>query len=498
MTKKYFSILLIFAFFSTSIFAQSGHKIQVELENYNQEKLMLGYHYGDKQYIKDSVKINSEGQFVFEGEEDLDAGIYLVVMPPDNQYFQILINQGEQRFSVKTDAKAPNQQMQITGSPDNKLFYDFMTFLSDQRPKAEGIKKKMEGANAADKAKFQKELSQINEEVDAYRANLFQQHPKSLTTALVKSGVEPKVPEFEGAEKEVQLKRYQYYKQHYFDNINLADERLVRSPVLFPKIDYYLNKLTVQTPDSINKSIDYILEKTKPAEATFKYYLVHFLNTYAASKIVGMDGVYVHIAENYYGKGLAPWTEEEQLKKITDNAKTLKPILIGKTAPDLKMYEIDIEGTIAAENDENEYKRWRAKQEITLHGVDAPYTVLFVWDPDCGHCKKSMPKMLEFYENFKDKGVEVFAVCTKTYDEMPACAKTMKEKGMVNWINAIDPFIKSKYKLIYDIKSTPQIFILDENKEIISKKIGAEQISDVMTRILEIEANKGAKTGNSK
>ena len=54
-------------------------------------------------------------------------------------------------------------------------------------------------------------------------------------------------------------------------------------------------------------------------------------------------------------------------------------------------------------------------------------------------------------------------VCTKTYDEMPACAKTIKEKNMIKWLNTIDPFIKSNYKEIYDIRSTPQIFILDEN-----------------------------------
>ncbi len=58
---------------------------------------------------------------------------------------------------------------------------------------------------------------------------------------------------------------------------------------------------------------------------------------------------------------------------------------------------------------------------------------------------------------------------------------------MINWINAIDPFIKSKYKTLYDIKSTPQIYILDENKEIISKRIGAEQIAEVMDKILEMK-----------
>lgn len=498
MIKKYLYLLLSLTFYTINLIGQTGYNIEVTLDNYDQEKLMLGYHYGDKQYIKDSVKVNAEGKYIFKGEEDLDAGVYLVVMPPDNQYFQLLVDEKEQHFIVKTDAKSPTAKMEVTGSKDNQLFIDYMNFLAVKRPEAEGLKKELAAAAEGAKPAIQAKLETLNKDVKSFQNKIVKDNASTLTAALVKSGIEAPMPTFEGTEKEIQLKRYYHYKAHYFDNLNLADERLVRSPILFQRIDYYMNKLTVQNPDSISKSIDYILEKVKPAEETFKYYLVHFLNTYAASKIVGMDGVYVHIAEKYYATGQAPWTDEEQLKKITDNAKTLKPILIGKTAPDLKMYEIDIEGTIAAENDENEYQRWKAKQAITLHGVDAPYTVLFVWDPDCGHCKKSMPKVIEFYEEFHNKGVEIFAICTKTYEEMPACAKTMKEKGMLNWINAIDPFIKSKYKQIYDIRSTPQIFILDENKEIISKKIGAEQLSDVMTRILEMKSKTNAKQGDSK
>lgn len=489
MNIKYISFFLCLHFFSLSLLGQEGYKIEVALDNYEQEKLLLGYHYGDKQYIKDSVEI-SDGKFTFVGEEALSPGVYLVVMRPNNQYFQLLINEGEQHFSVKADAQSPTTTMTTQGTQDNQLFYDYMVYLSKKRPEAEQLKKELSAAAEGEKDKVQSQLDNLNKEVQDYQNNILDNHGQTLTAALLKSGIETPMPEFEGDEKEVQLKRYHHYKAHYFDNINLGDERLVRSPILFQRINYYIEKLTVQAPDSIIVSVDYILEKLKPAPDNFKYYLVHFLNNYAQSKVVGMDAVYVHIAEKYYATGQAPWTEEEQLKKITDNAKTLKPILIGKTAPDLKMYEIDIEGTINAKDAENEYQRWKAKQSITLHGVDAPYTVLFIWDPDCGHCKKSMPKMLAFYDEFKDKGVEVFAICTKIYDEMPACAETIKEKGMIKWINAIDPFIKSKYKQIYDVRSTPQIYILDENKEIISKKIGAEQLAEVMGRIIEMKENK--------
>jgi len=150
------------------------------------------------------------------------------------------------------------------------------------------------------------------------------------------------------------------------------------------------------------------------------------------------------------------------------------------------MFEIDVEGTINAKEDENKYQRWRAKRELTLHEVQSPYTVLFVWDPTCGNCKKAMPKMVAFYEAFKDRGVEVFAICTNTVQgDMAACAESIKEKNMIKWINAIDPFVKSNYKKIYDLTSTPQIYILDKDKRILSKKIGAEQLPDVMEQLLK-------------
>ena len=192
------------------------------------------------------------------------------------------------------------------------------------------------------------------------------------------------------------------------------------------------------------------------------------MNEYAKSKIVGFDAVYVHLAENYYAKGKAPWTEEEQLSKIVKNAKTLKPILIGKTAPDITVYN-------------------KGGDPISLHKLDVPFTVLFFWDPECGHCKKSMPDMLAFHEKYKAKGVEVFAVCTKTGSGVDKCWETIEEKEMGRWINATDQWLRSRYKTIYDVRTTPQIFILDENKTILSKRIAAEQLEEVMDQLIKIK-----------
>ncbi|HHH49936.1 MAG TPA: redoxin domain-containing protein [Saprospiraceae bacterium] len=322
-------------------------------------------------------------------------------------------------------------------------------------------------------------MEDLDKEVEIYHENLAKNNPNSFAAMLAKARTSIVIPEFkgQGTEDEIKMKRYLFYKKHYFDNFKMDDPRMLRSPELFKRIDYYIKNLTPQHPDSINVSLDRIFNLIEGSEETFRYYLSHYLNEYAKSKIVGMDAVYVHLVENYYAKGKAPWVDEESLKKITDNARTLKPILVGKIAPNIKVYKRDNEA-------------------ISLHDIKSKYTILVFWQPDCGHCKKSMPVLKEIYEKYKDKGVEVLSICTKKYDkdkkmeEVEKCWKFLDEHEMNKWINAVDPFIRSRYAQIYDIRSTPRIFILDAKKEIIVKGIGKDQLDEVLDQIIENDQKK--------
>ena len=124
-------------------------------------------------------------------------------------------------------------------------------------------------------------------------------------------------------------------------------------------------------------------------------------------------------------------------------------------------------------------------EQIKVHSIPADYTVLFFWDPECGHCKKSIPAVIEFYNQYKDKGVEILAVCTKTGQDISSCWSTIKERGMDIWLNASDQYLRSRYKSIYDVKTTPQIFILDKDKKIVIKKIAGEDLKTVMDELLK-------------
>ncbi len=481
---------LFLAAVASGLPAQSGHRIEVQAEGFEGQEIYLAYYFGDKQYIRDTTARNPQGTFVFEGEEALEPGMYLVVFPPDNRFFQVLVQEGEQHFRVHTQYENPSENIRFEGSPDNSLFYTYLAFLAEKRPQAEALKKEMEGLEEGDKKrqKLQHRLEALDEEVRAYQQRIIEEHPNSFTAAIIRANLPLEPPEFEGTEEEVHLKRWRWSLQHYFDNLDLSDPRMLRTPFLFQRVQQYVEKMVVQHPDTISQALDRILEAMRPAPETFKFYLIHFLNEYAKSKVVGFDAVYVHLALNYYAKGDAPWTDPDQLEKIIDNAKKLEPLLIGKIAPDIEMTTRD-------------------GRRIRLHEFQSPYTVLFFWDPDCGHCKKSMPKMLEFYEQFKDRGVEVFAVCTKlvkrtedgkwSMEEVQKCWDFIDEKKTGVWLNTVDPYHRSRYKSIYDIRSTPQIYVLDKDKKILSKRIGAEQLPEVMELILKAAEEEQGTNGKS-
>jgi thiol-disulfide isomerase/thioredoxin len=232
----------------------------------------------------------------------------------------------------------------------------------------------------------------------------------------------------------------------------------------------------------VNIALDYILQKVKPSKEVYKYFLIHFLNYYAQSKLVGFDACYVHLVKNYYAKGEAQWTKKEDLEKIIDNANRLEPILIGKIAPNIVVKD-------------------SLDKPHALYDVNADYTVLFFWASDCGHCKKAAPHMVEFAKKFKDRGVKVFAVCTDVVTDAKTgaekvrtdCWKGIREKEFSDFLflNYYDPYIQSKYKTLYDVRSTPQIFILDRKHEILMKRIGAEQLGEVMEEVMKFQKDKG-------
>ena len=449
-----------------------GYRIEVEIDGFAGDELYLANYYLDKQYIVDTVAAEG-GRAVFASDTGrLAEGMYLVVLPPDNDYFQLLLD-GDQHFALRTSAGGLTGGMTVEGSDENERFFAYLHRLDALRPRADSLRAIARDSTLPqnDRDAAEAAVAAIDEGVVAEQARIKREHDGTILAALLRSFDEPEIPAFEGTEEEVQRRQYLHYKDHYFDHVDLGDPRGLRSTYLDQKVIYYLDKLVVPVPDSLNKEIDAILERMRPAPEVFRAYVSKFLNQYAASKIVGQDAVYAHLGERYYVGGETPWVDSATLAKIAENVAKLKPLLIGETAPPLTLKRQD-------------------GSDFDLHGVDADYTVLFFFDPECGVCKKQTPVMVDFARDFAARGVKVVSVCTKLGQDAGSCWDYVAEKdGMAELItNTNDPYHRSRFKITYDISSTPQIYVLDRDKTIVSKRIAADQLGDVITQLREMEA----------
>ncbi len=459
--------LSIFITSLSAFTSNGGYRIEVELQHYDGDSLFLGYYFGKAQYLKDTAVLE-KGKFVFEGDEKLAPGVYLLVIPPDNKFIHVIVAEDQERFSVSVDLDKIVTSARFKGNPESEIYYSYLRELDKRRPIADTLKKQiaMDSLHSAD---YQVKLDKVDEEVIKVQDDIRAKYPASMTAMLIWVNREIVIPKFEDlAEEDRKQKQFEYYQEHYFDHLDFNDPRMMRSGMIQPKIDYYLQKLSYQVPDSQIIAMDYLLNKMMDNKEAFQYYLVYFLNEAVKSKKMGMDAVYVYLVDQYYAKGHATWLDKEQLDKLIAQAVTLRPILIGKIAPDLKLYK-------------------ESGEELTLHSIKSDYTVLFFWDPECGHCKTSIPFIIDFYNAYKGKGVEMLAVCTKTGTGISSCWSTIKERGMDIWVNVTDQLLKSRYKTIYDVKTTPQIYILDKDKKILVKKISGEDLMPVMDEIFKVK-----------
>lgn len=461
MTKS-ITLLAITILSAFSLFAAEGHKISFQIDGYAEKELFIAYHYNGKQFIKDTLQVRADGTFLMEGEETLDGGVYLVVLSPDNNYFEMLVDTDDQDFAVQTDKDDLAGKLTFEGSQANEIFLKYSSYLRNKGKEAQGLQEAKK-ADGADVDGINAQLAALDKEVKAFQQSIIEKHPTSLTAAIIKATLNAEFPEFTGTEEEKKQKQYVFYKQHYFDYLDLSDARLLRTPMLHNKVMSYMENLVVKFPDSIIMEVNLIIDAASKTQETQQYWITNFLNKYAkeSGEYVGMDAVYVHLAQEYYcnDKSRTSWIEEEQREKICKNAGELAPILIGKPAPNVRFKKQD-------------------DQWMELHDVEADFTVLYFWDPDCSHCKKSIPKAVEFFNSYADKGVKMIGVCNRRGEETKMCWDAIDERDMKNWINVTDPFLQGKSK--YNVKSNPRIFVLDKDKKIISKGIGSDQLQDVL------------------
>lgn len=459
-----FLLLILLSLFSNQLLAQ-GFSIKGKITGLKDTTVFLAHYFGyNQQVIKDTAQVDAKGNFVFQGDKKLPEGLYLVSLPK-GRYFDLII--GNQEFSFETDTSNLIKKMKVTGSKENENFFAFQQGMSKHFDEMKALeaeyKQKKSPALEAQLKKVQAETVQFQKDWLKNNENLF-------AGKLIKASQEPEIPAFNRPVKTkvdssaLYQYQYNYYKSHFWDQIDLGDDRMMRTPFLQKKLERYFNDLTVQTSDSINKEADFVLSKATARDVR-RYVIYKISSQYENPKILGTDGAFVHMAEKYYIGEPALW-DTSTVRRMKERVAILKPLLIGKVVPN--MYLTDTLG-----------------REILLPKIAADYTVLFIYDPECGHCRESAPKLMKAYQSMKTKNVKIVAA---SIDRTPSRWKGfIQEFKLQEIINGIDIHKNPQtgkdeyytdFKNSFDVYATPVIYILDKDKKIIAKRLPVEQIED--------------------
>ena len=463
----------------TQCFAQSN-AYTFHVKNVKDTAVYLANYYGNKLYYADTAYANSKGDFSFKAVPEENQGKYAVVLPGP-KYFDLVIADNE-KIEISTDTTDLIGNLKVIQSENNKVMYEYMQFLNERRDEREILVTKLnENEDNPEVTKaIKEEYNKLNDRVIAYQKEIAEKNQPLFISKEILMSVDPEVPEDLQAD---QSAGYFYFKEHYFDNIDLKDDRIVRTSIFHNKLDTYLNKTVIQNPDTIIASVDRLISKLDRGSELFKYVVHYTTYNFETSKIMGMDKVFVHMVDTYYKDDIAFWMDTEKIKSIQEKADEKRNTLIGLEAPELIL--MDTAGT------------WVSSYK----DVDTKYTLLFFYDPDCGHCKKETPKLVEFYNNHEPKNLTVIAVSSNHDDKW----KKFIKKNNMEFYNLSIPgkafsdaeyatglitsgttnYKSLKYQETFDVYTTPKVFILDENHIIRAKDIGVEQVEGFIQRYEE-------------
>lgn len=482
--------ILIFTFFISCF--SFGQKLKFKVIGQKDTTVFLVKYYGKGLYYADTAEMKN-GTVEFNGA--LQKPGILALLLPGQKYFEFIYN--NELVEMETQGPEYVESMKIKKSEENKVFYDYMKFLGLKREEANKIADERTQLKKEDQnyKVLSQKLDSISKLVVDYQKNLIATNSSKLVAKIVKIGIEIDIPEAPKDAKGKQIDSlfaYHYYRDHFFDNVDLKDDRLVNTPIFHSKLETYFGKsMMIQHWDTIIKYAFEFCDRLDPKSKMFEYCVSWITSTYEKSNIMGMDKVFVMMGDRYYcsknteGKSPAHWVKEDKLKELCEKVNTQKNLVMGVKPPNISL------------RDTSDVK-W-----IDYYSLKSEYTILYFWDPECGHCKKTTPKLEELYsKKFKNRNIEIFSIGKAVGDDFVKWKQFIKDNKLTfinvavteslykaaledarQFVPKFTSLEALNYQSTFDIYSTPRVFVLDKDKKIIAKQLSISQLEDMMDKL---------------
>ena len=483
---------------SVPVFSQN-YEISVTLNSRN-DTVILGHYYTKRERtLANDTLVLKNGKGVFRGNKQLSKGVYFLYS--GGRILDFIIGDNL-KFGIVADTADFVNLTKFASSPENDVFYEFNRYNADRGRKfyelGEAYQKAGSDIEKNDIRTQQQAL--INERME-FIENLADTHRNLYVSKFLRSLVPqntrlPDPPRDDQGRITDSTYVYRWYRAHYFDNLNIYDPDMMRTPLYDEntgKIFEFMTRMIPQQTDTVCVELDKILKKAQANDEVFKYILITVFNHYAGSKTLREgylvpENVKLHLAEKWYIP-YATWSTEEYIdwckKEVAEN----KLNRMDMPAPPIEpMIILPPEHFKAAALDtaiKNDIYAGRVIQDFRKE-LKSKFTILFFWDYTCGHCKSAIQELQNEWAELKNDDYQIIAIqIVSTKEAKAKWIDFINEHNMFDWINAWVPYAYSAenyYRETYNLSNVPKMYLLDENYNIFLKNINPEQLKDIIPK----------------
>ncbi|MCG8701648.1 MAG: DUF5106 domain-containing protein [Bacteroidales bacterium] len=451
--------------------------IVVNSKGYENQEIYFGYYAMHLTYTVDTIQIDPNGVATISSETKYPTGLYFMYFE-DGTMLDVIISEN-QNFSISFD-KRDQLSVKFETSQENDLYYEYKNLLTSLNERGNSIQESITAeTDPATVQGLKNVLKGYAQQRKDFVISLKNEHPDLFVSQYLYATVPVEVPV--SISNKSKLQAYYHYRKHYFDNIDLADPTMIRTKDIYSnKLLNYVNKVLPQMPDSLIPFIDTVINNVKHDSFAFQQTVSLLQRNYELNESMGMDAVYIHISENY----VLPnpwWLSEPDRVRLKFYISRQKNLILSKLAPNVELLSIDTKHFKKASRDTAVKNDVHYGKKFKVHDIDADYTVLVFWSPDCEHCRVEVPILYDLYvDSVAHKNVKVISVNT-AYEKAGKISwiDFINEKKLYKWVNAWNPYSYDP-KELYNIDATPEIFVLDENKKIVAKGFNVRRFSAVM------------------
>lgn len=187
-----------------------------------------------------------------------------------------------------------------------------------------------------------------------------------------------------------------------------------------------------------------------------------FFDYFMECPVMGAEAVAVHIADNYFLNGKLKWPDDDSYPELYAFAEFNRSSLVGRSAPPLVLNAID-------------------SSIVDVRAVRSPHKVLYFYEDGCATCIRQTPLLVSLMNAYDGEGqIAFFAIYTQSgrsqWESYVAQTFDKIDNPKVTVYNLWDPELESDFQMKYGVLTTPALFLLDSENNIVGRKLDSDAL----------------------